>query len=204
MRQRTRRVSGVALVLWLVAGAAVAGPKEDAARAAVNRGTAAYNLGKYDEAARHYEDAYTLIQDPAVLFNLGQAYRLGEKPEKAITAYRSFLRTAPGDSPVRGQAERRLRELEAAVADQKRRPPEPAPTAPPPPPASRPAPAPYVGGREVGPMAPEPDRPFYARAWFWSVVAGVVAAGTAGIIYSRRPTEDPLSGNTAPGVVNLK
>jgi tetratricopeptide (TPR) repeat protein len=98
----------------------LAGPKEDAARTKVSEATAAYNLGYYEDAAHHYEEAYRLILDPALLFNIGQAYRLAGKPERAITAYRSFLRTHTEDTPHRIQAEKRIQELETVIAENKR------------------------------------------------------------------------------------
>jgi tetratricopeptide (TPR) repeat protein len=70
-------------------------PKESAAtRAQRSSGIVALNLGRYDEAAQHFEAAYTLSQDPTLLFSLGQAYRLAGKPEKALAAYNSFLRAS--------------------------------------------------------------------------------------------------------------
>jgi tetratricopeptide (TPR) repeat protein len=208
--KKASRVAIAVLVGWLTGGAAAAGPREEAAREAVTRGSAAYNLGRYDEAARHYEDAYTLVQDPILLFNLGQAYRLGGKPDKALTAYRAFLRTAPPDAVAREQAQRRARELEASLAEERRRareapaPLRPAPTTIPraaPPAIREPAPLPAMV-REPAPPAPS-ESPFYTRAWFWTVVAGVVAVGAGGgVLYARRPTEAPLPGNA--GVATLR
>ena len=96
---------------WLVAGAlaltlvcfpragALAGPQENLARDQVKQAAAAYNLGHFDEAAEHYEEAYRLVPDPILLFNIAQSYRLGGKPDKALNAYRSFLRTSGPDAP---------------------------------------------------------------------------------------------------------
>ena len=125
--QSSRIQVGLALLVLLGGLPALAGPKEEAARAEVAAGTAAYNLGYYDDAARHYEEAYRQVPDPALLFNIGQAYRLAGKPDRAITAYRSYLRTAPADAANRGQVEKRIPELEKLVAEMKN-----AQTAPPP------------------------------------------------------------------------
>ncbi len=46
-----------------------------------------------------------------MLFNIAQSYRLAGESEKAITAYRSFIRSAP-KSDQRGLAEAKVRELE--------------------------------------------------------------------------------------------
>jgi tetratricopeptide (TPR) repeat protein len=98
-----------------VSGTAVARVHSGAARKAAEA-TSAYNLGHYDEAAALYEQAYRLQADPALLFNVGQSYRLARQPGKALTAYKSYLRTTPQDAPNRAQAEKRVGEMEAAIA----------------------------------------------------------------------------------------
>lgn len=100
----------------LTARLAWAGPTEkrdrEAAKAATKQATAAYNLGHYDEATSLYEEAYRLVPDPILLYDLGQSYRQANKLDKALTAYRSYLRTAPRDAPKREQVERWVREIE--------------------------------------------------------------------------------------------
>jgi len=39
------------------------GPTEDADREGAKKGPASFDLGPYEEAAKHYEDAYRLIPD---------------------------------------------------------------------------------------------------------------------------------------------
>src|ERR1700690_4301321 len=86
----------VALALLVVVpGIRAAAPPKDVATAHVRKATAAYNLGKYADAAKEYEAAYEQTLDPNLLFNIAQAYRLAGDREKAITAYRSFIRSAP-------------------------------------------------------------------------------------------------------------
>ena len=143
--------AGLGLLILLGSSSVWAGQKEDAARAEVAAGTAAYNLGYYDDAARHYEEAYRQVPDPALLFNVGQAYRLAGKPDRAITAYRSYLRTAPADAANRVQVEKRIPELEKLLAEMKSAqtapPPGTLPTAPPaavPPAAQAPSSTPAV------------------------------------------------------------
>ena len=49
----------------------------------MRKATAAYNLGRYTEAAKEYETAYEKTLDPNMLFNVGQAWRLagnGRRP----------------------------------------------------------------------------------------------------------------------------
>src|SRR5438552_1929152 len=108
---------GCFAIVALFSGPIAAGQKEnvEAAREHSNTATAAYNLGQYLEASREFEAAYKLVQDPAFLFNLGQAYRLGGDPEKALTAYRSYLRNAAPAARDREQAQKWKADMEAAA-----------------------------------------------------------------------------------------
>jgi len=86
---------------------------KDAARAEWHQGGVAYNLGHYDEAAKHYEAAYTLIQDPAFLFNIAQSYRKGGKLDQSLDRYRAFLRTTSADASNRDTAEKFVEEIQS-------------------------------------------------------------------------------------------
>jgi tetratricopeptide (TPR) repeat protein len=99
------------MALLLVCNAAFADDKETA-RENAKQATVAYNLGHYDEAAALYEEAYKLVQDPTLLYNLGQCYRQANILDKALTAYRSYLRTAPEDAPNRAKVQEWVGELE--------------------------------------------------------------------------------------------
>ena len=71
---------------------------DDASRAAMEhykKGTRAYDLGHFIEAAAEYEKAYEIKESPALLYNLGQAYRGAGEHQKALNAYRAYLRNAP-------------------------------------------------------------------------------------------------------------
>jgi tetratricopeptide (TPR) repeat protein len=106
------------LALTFVSGApARAQGDRDLARGKAKQAAAAYDLGHYDKAARLYEEAYTAVQDDSLLFNIGQSYRMAGQTQKALTAYRSYLRKAPKDAPVRAQVEARVAELEKIAAD---------------------------------------------------------------------------------------
>jgi tetratricopeptide (TPR) repeat protein len=88
----------------------------DTARSERAKGTVAVNLGNYAEAIEHFSRAYSLNQDPLLLFSLAQAYRLAVKPEKAIATFSAFLR-AVGNSPrYRGQIERAADEIESITS----------------------------------------------------------------------------------------
>src|SRR5688500_8265976 len=117
---KARRAGAVASLVLLASISAWAGPNEDAARESTRKATVAYNLGSYEEAAGHYQAAYRLVQDPILLFNLGQSWRLGGQPERALAAYRSYLRTAPPNAQQRELVQRRIEELEQIVIASRR------------------------------------------------------------------------------------
>jgi tetratricopeptide (TPR) repeat protein len=159
----------VALPLLL----ALAAEGVDAASAAQShtaRATAEFNLGRYAEAAKEFENAYRLVPVPDLLFNLGQSYRLGGKLDKALTAYKSFLRTAPTDSPQRAQVERHVVELDERLA------PLPAPRTPAP---GRAAPARASVPARTAPPSPTRNlRPTIVAAGITAALAtGAVVAG---------------------------
>ena len=77
-----------------------------------------YDIGKFDEAAQEFQAAYELIGDPKILYNVGQAYRFANNPERALFFYRNFLRREE-NSPRRAEVERRITELTEAMAKQK-------------------------------------------------------------------------------------
>jgi tetratricopeptide (TPR) repeat protein len=83
-----------------------------AARTERTKGTVALNLGQYEEAIEHLSQAYTLTQDPILLFSLGQAFRLAGKPDKAVASYSSFLRAAGPGTKYRTQFDRAAAEIE--------------------------------------------------------------------------------------------
>lgn len=102
------------LATTLMTSTAEANPKQEAAEYA-RKGGVAYNLGNYEEAAEQYEQAYRLVQDPNILFNIAQSYRLSNHPDKALAAYKGFLRTAPPRHKNRPVAEEHVTQLTAAV-----------------------------------------------------------------------------------------
>jgi hypothetical protein len=208
----------VFLSLLLVPGVRAAEQPSDVATAHVRKATAAFNLGKYDDAAKEYEAAYEQTLDPNLLFNIGQAHRLAGNREKAITAYRSFIRSAP-ESEQRHLAESKIRELErqrpapppasasvpapapAAVAPVPTpEPPVTTPVAAPPTetpsPARAPTPAPStteaLGGLVTAPAVPEPapSTPFYKGWPFWTAVGAVVVGAVVLTVVLTRPSNN--------------
>ncbi|MGB8295469.1 MAG: tetratricopeptide repeat protein [Polyangia bacterium] len=118
----------VALLLVIPSPSLLARGKGEDSVAKVERakGMVALNLGRYEEAIEHLSQAYTLTQDPPLLFSLGQSYRLAGQPDKALAAYSSFLRAAGSMPKYRAQLERATAEIESITATSclVKRPPE--------------------------------------------------------------------------------
>ncbi|MGB8299070.1 MAG: tetratricopeptide repeat protein [Polyangia bacterium] len=136
-----RYVVAAAALLALSAGVA-RGDDEGSAREHYVKGTRAYELGLYDEAIAEYMAAYKIKDDPALLFNLGQAHRLAGQAAEALRLYKTYLSKVP-EAANRADVEGKIRELKELVEKQKQQPQTepPAVSAPvPPPPAAEPAP----------------------------------------------------------------
>jgi tetratricopeptide (TPR) repeat protein len=160
MRQRALVLS--LLTLCSVASADDAG----AARRHFQAGSSLFDLGKFREAAAEYEEAYKAKNDPALLFNIGQAYRAANEPAPAITAYKSFLRHVP-DAPNRPLVEGFILRLQKQLDDEalkQQQKQEPAPV--------------VVQPETQPPVAPEKP-PLYKRPWLWAAVGGAVVVGVA-------------------------
>ena len=94
---------------------------DDASRAAMEhfrRGTRAYDLGRFLEAAAEYEKAYEMKESPALLYNLGQAYRGAGEHQKALNAYRAYLRNEP-DAANREEVSHFIEALKHTIEVQK-------------------------------------------------------------------------------------
>ena len=88
------RRAGVALALVCVlAGGArrVAAQPSPGAQQLYKDGQAFFDAGKYDEAIAKWKEAYLLSDEPLLLFNLGQAYRLKGECAEARVHYERYL-----------------------------------------------------------------------------------------------------------------
>jgi len=117
----------------VIAAVLVIGASDAFAQSATDEyatGQRLYAAHDYLGAAKHFEAAYRLDPDPAYLFNIAQAYRLGDDCAHAAEWYQRFLDRAqdpPNAAEVRSQLEQ-----QRACAKQKAL---LAPKQPPPPPA---------------------------------------------------------------------
>jgi hypothetical protein len=156
---------------------------KDAARSEWRRGTTAYDLGRYEEAASHYEAAYTLVQDPGFLFNIAQSYRMGGRLSQALERYRAFLRNASVDAPNRGTAEKFVEEIKRKLEEKKEvvaitspeTTPAKEPALPEPTPTPAGSPAGIAAAGSIGPVVP-PAPPIAVPV----PSAGIAAAGSTG------------------------
>jgi tetratricopeptide (TPR) repeat protein len=179
------------LILALLGGMARAETPEAQARRHYEAGSRAFALGEFQRAITEYRAAFNAKAVPAILYNIGQAYRLAGDSAQAVFFYRSFLSREPG-FPGRRDLERRIRELEAQIARAaEAKPVEARPVEPPrlenDPKLARaqPSPAPEVVVAWSEPRWEEPARakppskdPVHRKWWLWTGV-GVVAAGVA-------------------------
>ena len=118
-----RYVVAMAALLMLSAGVA-RGDDQGTARDHYIKGTRAYELGLYDEAIAEYMAAYKTKDDPALLFNLGQAHRLAGHATEALHFYKTYLAKVP-ETANRADVESKIRELKELVEKQKQAQAEP-------------------------------------------------------------------------------
>jgi tetratricopeptide (TPR) repeat protein len=199
-RRRARpRPWVIALVLVSVAGVAAAKPKRRDAKAAFDRGLAAYQKGNFEDASEALGKSFDLERDVDTLFAWAQAERKLEHCDKAIGLYERLLgfNLPPAN---RDAVELKRTECLTIVAQQK-----PKVEPPPAPPKVEPAPGepkvepppgepPRAADHPAVAPAPRPDTGGSAgRAWYKDPVAialvgtGAVATGVgAGLLISAR------------------
>jgi tetratricopeptide (TPR) repeat protein len=135
MRSRTCRLSSLAVVATaLLAATALAQPRGpsraemERAKKTYSEGAAAYQLGRFEEAVKKFEEAYRVTNFATMLFDIAQCYRrmyeggrdLGHLT-KALDIYRAFLRQAPANASKRPAAEELVPRLERTLAEETRR-----------------------------------------------------------------------------------
>jgi tetratricopeptide (TPR) repeat protein len=137
---------------------------------------AEYNLGEYEPAIEKFKASYKLSQQPLLLFDIAQAYRLqgAGSCRNAQQFYRTYLRVQPA-APNRAQVEQWLRELEpCAQQEPVVEPPTPTPTTTPPPSRS-----PVHAPAAVHPVPPPPhSEPSHTLRW--TLIGGGVVVLAAG------------------------
>ncbi|MEW5740531.1 MAG: tetratricopeptide repeat protein [Myxococcota bacterium] len=191
--------------------------KKPDAKAAAQAGKTAYELGRFEEALAHYEEAWRLKQAPGLLFNLGQCHRQLGHSEQALHYYKQYLESDPPDAQAKAtrevvaKLEKELAEAEArakAEAEQKQALELEQARAE----AARIEREREAARQEEARRAEEarlkelelqaaiaaappkaPPKPAYKTWWFWTGV-GVVAAGTTtAILLATIPRSEPTT-----------
>jgi hypothetical protein len=197
-RLRSTLTYVVLIATFLRAGVSLADKSNDA-RQLFQEANAHFAVGEFNDAGEKYLQAYKLKQDPALLYNAAQSFRLGGNNARALVLYKNLLQFYPKAAradEVRGQIIK-LTEAIAAADKAKNSPPtatfehattgqtgtptttEPPPTTTPPvtgqtttpPPATTTESQPQTA---TATTATRHDKPIYKKWWFWTAVGGVV------------------------------
>ena len=99
----------------LVAPTARAQDVRSRAREQFQRGVAAFEAGRYEEALAAFQEAFRLKPHPSVRLNMAACYEELDRPLEALVHYRAYLAEA-SDAP-----RERVREVKAAIRKAERR-----------------------------------------------------------------------------------
>jgi tetratricopeptide (TPR) repeat protein len=166
-----------------------------------------FAAGEYKEALEIYARLYAETMHPTYLRNIARCHQNLGNADKAISSFREYLRKAKDLTPdQRNEIEGYIAEMEQLKQSRAAAPP---PVTPPPtaPPAAAPPPAETTPALVATPAvtasgtARDDGDAFYTRAWFWGVVAGVVAAGVLTAVLVSRDS-GPSAGNL--GALDLR
>ncbi len=92
-----------ATLLLLASATALAA---DDAKAHYQKATAHFAVGEYHDAAIEYEEAFKLKQDPAILFNAAQSFRLAGDNQQALLLYNNIIKLYPSTQYAKDSKER--------------------------------------------------------------------------------------------------
>ena len=193
----------VAVVFVAFAGGRARGDDAKLAKQHFEDGSRLYDLGKYADAAREYQEAYKLKPVPALLFNIGQAYRGAGNTTEALTAYKSYLRKVP-EAPNRVDVEGfivKLQEtLDAERAAQKQHDEE-----------ERQRLLQQQQAQQQQQQTPRPDlvatappaekQPIYKKWWLWTAIGGVLVVG--GVVAIAVATTTPKDAVSPPNTFGV-
>ena len=107
----------VGIVVVLAAPAAKAqltADQKQEMRQHYEKATRAYDIEKYGEAVDEYQKAYEIGGDPAMLYNIAQAYRLNKQYPDALHFYRRYLQRSP-NARNRENVEQKISDLEQSI-----------------------------------------------------------------------------------------
>jgi len=154
-----------------------------------------FGAGDFKSALDIYTDLYARNPHPTYMRNIGRCYQNLGEPERAITAFREYLRTAKDLTPkARTEVEGFIKEMEDLERSRAPAPTAPAPAVAPasPPPPKLEAPPPSASASVQSPSespltlrsAPpaEGSGSILGRWWFWTAAGVVAVAVVAGIV----------------------
>jgi hypothetical protein len=102
---------GLGIGMWFAPpGLAQSNEAESRARTAFEWGRDAYDRGRFDEALKHFDYAYSLSGRAALLFNVARAAEGDQQLEKAVRTYDAYLAAMP-NAENRAFVEARLAKL---------------------------------------------------------------------------------------------
>jgi len=145
-------------------------PQLDQAMRAYERGTQNYNLAQYEAALADFQEAATLYASPDFQYNIGLCYEKLGKPDDAIRAFVTYLKTKP-NAEDRPNVENRIKELQDKIERNKRDDDAAQAT---------PVTNPDEGGDEVEPVVEEPAEP--EKAGRPLILAGVALVGVGATV----------------------
>jgi len=172
----------------------------------------AFAAGKYQEALDLYAQLYADNVHPTYLRNIGRCYQNLQQPDKAINAFRDYLRQAKGvGAAERSEIDGYIAEMEAMRKQQDAAQAAMASSAAQPQPSQVPskplAPAADPNGSGAQslqlsntiPTPPDQPTPFYKKGWFWGVVGVAVVGGVVGGLYAAGTFSKSSIGCSAAG-----
>lgn len=90
------------------------------------KGKTAYDLGDFQEAIRHFKQAYSMSPHEAYLYNIAQAYRQDGDCRNALFFYKRYVTVGGAEARHHGVVQRRIKELTEScqlIDDMKNEPP---------------------------------------------------------------------------------
>lgn len=104
-------------LLWTLPASAQ-DDRTERARVLFQEGNAAYDAGRFQEAAEKMKGAWELVRSPALAFNVGRAYERMSEYDQAIRFFRMYLRNGRPSAEERRDVQARIAALRDAKARQ--------------------------------------------------------------------------------------
>lgn len=139
-----------------------------------------YQLGRFTEAIPKYERVFELTSHPSLLFNIAQCHRQLGNWERAAFFYDRYLSTAAAPIPNEDTARGLLAEVTKKRDEE----------------TARKLALDQEQEQARLRAQAETARPITSRWWFWTIIGGVVVAGTAtaiGVAASQPPARPQTS-----------